>query len=229
MPLKKSYVTRERRGVFCTKSEKKQPNALTLEYYSILLVKNKVLGRIFFLRRAILLKENKKAGQRLTIFYRSKGMGAPHLAREFRRGSAGGSCPCGGGAPFAARRAVLSRLLRGEAPARGGALNLYSACAIAVSSLGHFMSLHCEGTPSWERGKKKIRQKSAVSAVALSWRHRAAFWGNAANILFAPSPSRVSPRAPLPLNPLPLVDFSCGRKEQAPWLIQRGRVGGALI
>ena len=69
------------------------------------------------------------------------------------------------------------------------------------------MSLQCEGTPSWERGKKKIRQKSAISAVALSLRRRAAFWGNAANVLFAPSPSRVFPRAPFPLNSLPLSPF----------------------
>ena len=42
--------------------------------------------------------------------------------------------------------------------------------------------------PSGEGGTTKSEQKSAISAVALSWRHRAAFWGNAANVLFAPSP-----------------------------------------
>ena len=48
--------------------------------------------------------------------------------------------------------------------------------------------IKCEGQTLRERGNNKIRQKSAISAVALSWRHRAAFWGNAANVLFAPSP-----------------------------------------
>ena len=140
--------------------------------------------------------------------------------RERERRSRRGECARRG------RSAMLGEL---EAPARGGALNLFSSCAIAVSSNDIAMSLQCEETPSWERGKKKIRQKSAISAVALSWRHRAAFWGNAANVLFAPSPSRVSPRAPLPINSLPLVDFSCGCVGQVPRLIQRGRVGGALF
>ena len=55
----------------------------------------------------------------------------------------------------------------------------------------NFLCCHtgrCEDQTLRERGKNKIRQKSAISAVALSWRHRAAFWGNAANVLFAPSP-----------------------------------------
>ena len=74
----------------------------------------------------------------------------------------------------------------------------------------NFLCCHtgrCEDQTLRERGKNKIRQKSAISAVALSWRHRAAFWGNAANVLFAPSPSRVFPRAPFPLNPHPLSPF----------------------
>ena len=54
-----------------------------------------------------------------------------------------------------------------EVPARGGALNLLSSCAIGASSLGHSMSLQCEGTPSWERGKKKIRTKTGTSLLPL--------------------------------------------------------------
>ena len=96
--------------------------------------------------------------------------------RRFRRGNfsphSAGSCPCGGEVPlstqefFAALGGEIAPagcnapcLPRREAPARDGALNLISSCAIAVSSIGHSMSLQCEATPSWERGKKKIRTK----------------------------------------------------------------------
>ena len=75
-------------------------------------------------------------------------------------------------------------------------------------------------------GEKENPNKNGDFPVALSWRRRAAFWGNAANVLFAPSPSRVFPRAPFPLNPLPLVDFSCGCVGIALRLFQRGRGGG---
>ena len=75
---------------------------------------------------------------------------APHSAREFCAALGGEIAPAGCNAPCLPRR---------EAPARDGALNLISSCAIAVSSIGHSMSLQCEATPSWERGKKKIRTK----------------------------------------------------------------------
>ena len=126
-----------------------------------------------------------------------------------------GELPCGGFAPFSARE-YLRRTRRGrmrlrgaafcvgafatccfgkqEAPARGGALNLVSSCAIGASALGHTMSLQCEGTPSWERGKNKIRTKIGIS----------------------PSPKRVFPRAPFPLNPHPLCRFFLWSREVCP-------------
>ena len=67
--------------------------------------------------------------------------------------------------------------------------------------------LNARTKPFGRGGNNKIQQKSAISAVALSWRRRAAFWGNAANVLFAPSPKRVFPRTPFPLSLSPLCRF----------------------
>ena len=152
-------------------------------------------------------------------------------AREYlRRGSAGGECACGArrfvlarlhaGMRLGRRRFVLARLHAGMrlgrrramlgkkyAPARGGALNLFSSCAIGASALGHTMSLHCEGTPSWERGKNKIRQKRGLPPLPV---------GFSLALLF-----------PSTLSPFPR--FSCGCVGFALRLVRCGRVGGALF
>ena len=162
------------------------------------------------------------------------GTGAPFSAREFLRRAQRGNAPAGRGVLLCLPHGLhpqgaACRFGKREVPARGGALNLLSSCAIGASSLGHSMSLQCEGTPSWERGKKKIRTKTGTSLLPLAARRRAALLGQRCKHRVCPSPSRVFPRAPFPLNPLPLVDFSCGRTRFALLMITRGRIGYALL
>ena len=95
------------------------------------------------------------------------GTGAPFSAREFLRRAQRGNAPAGRGVLLCLPHGLhpqgaACRFGKREVPARGGALNLLSSCAIGASSLEHSMSLQCEGTPSWERGKKKIRTKIDV-------------------------------------------------------------------